>query len=56
VRANDNSAECYNLHGVALKALKQYEQAVSEFKKALDSDSGLFDCPIQLRYDLRRVV
>jgi tetratricopeptide (TPR) repeat protein len=43
VRANDNSAECYNLHGVALKALKQYEQAVSEFKKALDSDSGLFD-------------
>jgi tetratricopeptide (TPR) repeat protein len=43
VRANENSAECYNLHGVALKALKQYEQAVSEFKKALDSDSGLFD-------------
>jgi tetratricopeptide (TPR) repeat protein len=43
VRANENSAECYNLHGVALKSLKQYEQAVSEFKKALDVDSGLFD-------------
>jgi tetratricopeptide (TPR) repeat protein len=43
VRANDNSAECYNLHGVALKSLKQYEQAVSEFKRALKEDSGLFD-------------
>lgn len=43
VRANENSAECYNLHGVALKGLKQYDQAVSEFKKAMGADSGLFD-------------
>jgi len=49
VRANENSAECYNLHGVALKSLKQYEQAVSEFKKALDVDSGLFDALYKLR-------
>jgi Tfp pilus assembly protein PilF len=43
VRANETSAECFNLHGVALKALKQFDRAVGEFKKALALDSGLFD-------------
>jgi Tfp pilus assembly protein PilF len=43
VRANENSAECYNFHGVALKTLKQFDQAVREFKTALDLDNSLFD-------------
>ena len=29
VRANENSAECYNGHGLALKDLKQFEQATT---------------------------
>src|SRR5437764_916981 len=41
LRANENSAECYNGHGLALKELKQYEQATAEFKKALDLEPGL---------------
>ena len=43
VRANENSAECHNFHGVALKQLKQYDQAVRAFKKAVDLDTGLFE-------------
>ncbi len=43
VRANENSAECYNFHGVALKQLKQYDQAVHEFKEAIDLDNNLFE-------------
>jgi len=43
VRANENSAECHNFHGVALKQLKQYDQAVRGFKEAIDLDSSLFD-------------
>jgi tetratricopeptide (TPR) repeat protein len=41
LRANELSAECFNGHGLALKELKQYETAASEFKKALEVDSGL---------------
>jgi protein O-GlcNAc transferase len=43
VRANESSAECYNFHGVALKTLKQFDQAVREFKTAIDLDNSLFD-------------
>ena len=41
IRANENSAECYNGHGLALKDLKKYEPATAEFKKALDIEPGL---------------
>jgi tetratricopeptide (TPR) repeat protein len=41
VRANDHSAECLNGHGLALKDLKQYDAAVAEFKKALDTEPSL---------------
>jgi tetratricopeptide (TPR) repeat protein len=41
IRANDNSAECVNGHGLALKDLKMYEQATGEFKKALEIEPGL---------------
>ncbi len=41
VRANDMSAECYNGHGLSLKDLKQFDQAVVEFKKAVEIDPGL---------------
>jgi tetratricopeptide (TPR) repeat protein len=41
LRANENSAECFNGHGLALKELKKYEQATAEFKKALDLEPGL---------------
>lgn len=40
VRVNENSAECYDYHGIALKQLKQFEKAVSEFKQSLDIDNG----------------
>ncbi|MGD0835123.1 MAG: tetratricopeptide repeat protein [Polyangia bacterium] len=43
VRANDSSAECYNFHGIALKSLHQFDQAVREFKTAIDLDNTLFD-------------
>jgi tetratricopeptide (TPR) repeat protein len=43
VRANENSAECYNFQGVALKQLKQFDQAVKAFKQAIDIDNSLFD-------------
>lgn len=43
VRANEHSAECFNGHGLALKELKQYEQAAGEFKKALEIEPTLFN-------------
>ena len=43
MRANENSAECHNFHGVALKQLKQYDQAVRAFKEAFDLDHSLFE-------------
>ena len=43
VRANEASAECHNFYGVALKQLKQFDQAVRAFKEASDLDSGLFE-------------
>ena len=41
MRANESSAECHNGHGLALKDLKQFEQATTEFKKALELEPGL---------------
>ena len=41
VRANENSSECYNGWGLALKDLKQYEQAATQFKHALELEPGL---------------
>ena len=43
VTAKDDDGECHNGYGLALKNLKQYEQATSEFKKAIDDDPELFD-------------
>jgi len=43
VTAKDDDGECHNGYGLALKNLKQYEQATSEFKKALDDDPELYD-------------
>jgi Tfp pilus assembly protein PilF len=43
VRANENSAECYNFYGVSLKQLKQYDQAVKAFKEAIDLDPTMFE-------------
>jgi tetratricopeptide (TPR) repeat protein len=43
VRANETSAECYNFYGVALKELKQYDQAVKAFKQAIDLDGTMFE-------------
>jgi tetratricopeptide (TPR) repeat protein len=40
VRANELSSECFNGHGLALKDLKQFDQAVTEFKKALEIEPG----------------
>ncbi len=41
VRANEMSAECFNGWGLALKDLKQYEQATTQFKHALELEPGL---------------
>jgi tetratricopeptide (TPR) repeat protein len=41
--ANPDDAPCHNGSGMALKNLKQYEQATAEFKKALDIDGDLYD-------------
>jgi tetratricopeptide (TPR) repeat protein len=41
VRANENSAECHNGEGLALKDTKQFEQATTEFKKALELEPAL---------------
>jgi len=43
VTAKDDDGECHNGYGLALKNLKQYEQATSEFKKAIDDDPELYD-------------
>ena len=43
VTAKEDDGECHNGYGLALKNLKQYEQATSEFKKAIDDDPELFD-------------
>jgi Tfp pilus assembly protein PilF len=43
VLAKEDDAACHNGFGMALKNLKQYEQAVKEFKTAIDLDPELFD-------------
>jgi Tfp pilus assembly protein PilF len=43
VTAKEDDGECHNGYGLALKNLKQYEQATTEFKKAIDDDPELFD-------------
>jgi len=43
VTAKEEDGECHNGYGLALKNLKQYEQATAEFKKAIDLDPELFD-------------
>jgi len=43
VTAKEDDGECHNGYGLALKNLKQYEQATQEFKKAVDLDPDLFD-------------
>ena len=43
VTAKDDDGECHNGYGLALKNLKQYEQASGEFKKAIDDDPELYD-------------
>ncbi len=43
VRANESSSECNNFYGVALKQLKQFDQAVRAFKEAADLDNSLFE-------------
>ena len=43
VTAKEDDGECHNGLGLALKNLKQYEQATAEFKKAIDLDPELFD-------------
>jgi Tfp pilus assembly protein PilF len=43
VTAKDDDGECHNGWGLALKNLKQYEQATGEFKKAIDLDPELYD-------------
>ena len=43
VTAKEDDGECHNGYGLALKNLKQYEQATNEFKKAIDLDPELYD-------------
>ena len=43
VTAKDDDGECHNGYGLALKNLRQFEQATAEFKKAIDLDSELYD-------------
>jgi Tfp pilus assembly protein PilF len=43
VTAKDDDGECHNGYGLALKNLKQFEQATAEFKKAIDDDPELYD-------------
>ena len=43
VTAKEDDGECHNGYGLALKNLKQYEQATAEFKKAIDLDPELYD-------------
>lgn len=48
VLAKDDDAECHNGWGLALKNLKQYDQAAKEFKAAGELDSELFDAMYNL--------
>ena len=48
VLAKDDDAECHNGHGVALKNLKQFDQAAKELKAAVDLDPELFDAVYNL--------
>ena len=41
VRANEHSSECFNGWGLALKDLRQFEQATTQFKRALELEPGL---------------
>ena len=41
VRANENSSECFNGWGLALKDLKQFDQATTQVKRALELEPGL---------------
>jgi Tfp pilus assembly protein PilF len=43
VTAKEDDGECHNGYGLALKNLKQFEQATTEFKKAIEDDPELFD-------------
>ncbi len=43
VLAKDDDAACHNGYGVALKNLKQFEQAAKELKAAMELDPELFD-------------
>jgi Tfp pilus assembly protein PilF len=43
VTAKEDDGECHNGYGMALKNLKQFEQAAAEFKKAIDDDPELYD-------------
>ncbi len=43
VTAKEDDGECHNGYGLALKNLKQYEQATAEFKKAISDDPELYD-------------
>ncbi len=43
VTAKEDDGECHNGYGLALKNLKQFEQATEEFKKAIDDDPELYD-------------
>jgi tetratricopeptide (TPR) repeat protein len=48
VTAKEDDGECHNGYGLALKNLKQYEQATAEFKKAIDLDPELYDAVYNL--------
>ena len=56
VTAKDDDGECHNGYGLALKNLKQYEQASGEFKKAIDDDPELYDALYNCRHGLLRLV
>jgi tetratricopeptide (TPR) repeat protein len=43
VLAKDDDAACHNGYGVALKSLKQFDQATKELKAAIELDPELFD-------------
>jgi tetratricopeptide (TPR) repeat protein len=43
VLAKEDDAACHNGFGMALKNLKQFEQATKEFKTAIDLDPELYD-------------
>ena len=55
VTAKEDDGECHNGYGLALKNLKQFEQATAEFKKAIDLDPELYDA-LQRRHGLLGLV